>query len=676
MKFKYTLLSVVLFVFIACSKDDTNLAPNSNNLVTFHSSIGTLPVTKAEADKWAANDAIGVFMKKVGMPLSDANIIGNAQNKKYITTSGNGSFSPVSGNDVYYPADGSSVDFIAYYPHQTTINNYTYNVNVSNQNTQSAIDLLYANDAVNLNKTSPIASLNFTHQLSKLIFNVKAGTGVTDLNGLTIKISGMKTSASFNLENGNLVANYASVIDIAAKVTGGGTTMLGEAIVLPVDNAGGCTITFSLPTAGDYKWDVPVGTNYQKGNKYIYDVELRKTNGQGVSVAVSSSITDWISGASENISLEKEPGALGDGTFLNPYTINQLSSKIGETSKWVQGYIVGVAGEGSFSTKSVSTYSFSLKTNIIIAAQPNETNYANCIPVELVDGSTLQACLNLADNASLLNKPVKLQGNIAASVLGASVGIKNLMAQVGGVNPSYGWFETPYKKSLNNTVYVLHYLPDKGTIRNFSMLYDNTYKLAYWVAYPLHASYIGNSGRTDAWAYDPKIPQALQPKLSSGFSESGIDRGHQIPSADRTYSKSGNATTFYYSNMTAQNSQLNQGIWAGLENKIRAWMAQCDTLYVVTGAMITTKTDKNIVYTKDNENKQIAKPKYYYKALAKRIGNTYYTIGFKMDNAKPSVSDYNNYRITVKELENETGFTFFPSLPDDIKSTINNTFWQ
>ena len=35
--------------------------------------------------------------------------------------------------------------------------------------------------------------------------------------------------------------------------------------------------------------------------------------------------------------------------------------------------------------------------------------------------------------------------------------------------------------------------------RNFSMLYDTNYKLAYWVAYPLSSSYLGSAPRTDAW---------------------------------------------------------------------------------------------------------------------------------------------------------------------------------
>lgn len=236
------------------------------------------------------------------------------------------------------------------------------------------------------------------------------------------------------------------------------------------------------------------------------------------------------------------------------------------------------------------------------------------------------------------------------------------------------WFETP-TGDMENTIYVTHYLPDRAGVRNYAMLYDTIQKLAYWVAYPLHASYV-SSGRWDSWGYDPEIKPSLQPYLKNAFGISGIDRGHQIPSADRNYSRAGNATTFYYSNMTAQNSTLNQGMWAQLENRIRTWMRTCDTLYVVTGAMVTTDTDRNITYVKDNDKKNVAKPKYYFKALAQKVGNTYYTIGFKMDNKAPSNTDYNAYRMSVSELEAETGFTFFPELTDAVKAKIETSRWN
>lgn len=241
------------------------------------------------------------------------------------------------------------------------------------------------------------------------------------------------------------------------------------------------------------------------------------------------------------------------------------------------------------------------------------------------------------------------------------------------VNPPvrYGYMETPLVKTDDNIMYVVHPYPGKSDVRNYAMLYDKRYKMAYWVAYPMHTSYIGGSGRSDAWAFDPSIAASFQVDLSSSFGN-GYDRGHQIPSGDRTASRDLNATTFYYSNMTAQISSMNQGIWNNLEQQVRVWTAQCDTLYVVTGAAITSANDQNITYLKGS-----AIPKYYYKALAMKKGNNYYTIGFRINNQIiPSTSNYNSYRINVSDLEKETGFTFFPQLAGNLKETIDTNIWK
>ena len=237
------------------------------------------------------------------------------------------------------------------------------------------------------------------------------------------------------------------------------------------------------------------------------------------------------------------------------------------------------------------------------------------------------------------------------------------------------WLETPQltQQTMTKCMYVVHYMPNDKNARNYSMLYDTIQKLAYWVAYPLCTSHTGSSGYSGAWDYDPQIKPELQPCLENSFN--GYDRGHQIPSGDRTCDRTTNITTFYYTNMTAQVGKgMNQTIWANLENQIRSWRSGVDTLYVVTGAMIKTLTDQNISYVKDNNGKNVAKPKYYFKVLARRIGGAYQTIGFRMENRVYSNSDYNACRVTVADLERETGFTFFPNIPQETKNTIGSAW--
>ncbi len=240
------------------------------------------------------------------------------------------------------------------------------------------------------------------------------------------------------------------------------------------------------------------------------------------------------------------------------------------------------------------------------------------------------------------------------------------------------YLEVPRIESSANLEYKFRMTPD-GSKRNFSMLYDKTNRLAHWVAYPLSRDYIGSQRRTNAWSYDPLFPQNTQPFLSSGFGIPGVDRGHQLPSADRTKNFAENATTFYYTNMTAQESFLNQGLWMHLEEKIRNWTFQAavDTMYVVTGAVVQTKEDQTIDYVMDRGQNRIARPKYYYKALAVKRGDNYYSIGFKMDNKYfPTDNNFMSHRLSVADLEELTGLTFFPGLDPSIKRTIDNQIWR
>lgn len=257
----------------------------------------------------------------------------------------------------------------------------------------------------------------------------------------------------------------------------------------------------------------------------------------------------------------------------------------------------------------------------------------------------------------------------------------------GGVSPTEvaqmkgrpAWLELPAtdKPYFGKSAVVTHDIKiNNQYARNFTMLYDTIQKVAYWVAYPLSNMYLGSQKRTDKWAYDPKVPFAYQPMLTSGFPEqeggkNKYDRGHQMPSADRTANYDANAQTFYFTNMTAQQWQFNQKIWANLEDKVRDWAGAADTLYVVTGAVLGTP----IIYTKDKSGTDVAVPKNYYKALLSRKGSTYKAIGFWFEN---KIYDNNtvtsSYTKTINDLQTLTGFSFFTNLPDDVETTIKSQY--
>ncbi|MBQ3254223.1 MAG: DNA/RNA non-specific endonuclease [Rikenellaceae bacterium] len=250
------------------------------------------------------------------------------------------------------------------------------------------------------------------------------------------------------------------------------------------------------------------------------------------------------------------------------------------------------------------------------------------------------------------------------------------------------WAEMPLVKENDGNLYVTHMTKDdKGKpMRNYSMCYDPDVKAALWVAYPLHDCYTRKAvDRTDAWGYDPLIPAKYQVNMEKGMSN-GYDRGHQVASADRLASYDMNSQTFYYTNMTAQvGAGMNQDIWNNLENMIRNEYICRDTLYVVTGCVMTTEDDTQVKWVDNRNGGKVAVPKAYFKVLLRtKSGNTgkavdnsnATTIGFWYENRRysystPRVSDVKS----VDEIERLTGFTFFPQISDEIKETKDLARW-
>jgi len=237
---------------------------------------------------------------------------------------------------------------------------------------------------------------------------------------------------------------------------------------------------------------------------------------------------------------------------------------------------------------------------------------------------------------------------------------------------------------------ITHYTDVGGRhVRNYTMLYDLNYKVSHWVAYPLHNMYRGSAGRQDMWVYDPSLPQEEQMDVVSGgysrvYGIRGYDRGHQIPSADRLATAEMNRQTFYPTNCTPQNSVLNQHLWANLEALVRVQICS-DTVFVVTGCVVTTPQDKTVDWIWKNGRAVGAIPKAYWKVMLRtksgRTGalpteSTAKCIGFWMENSAPDTDRVSrDFVKSVTEIEKLTGFEFFPGISEQVKSRYNLDLW-
>ena len=201
----------------------------------------------------------------------------------------------------------------------------------------------------------------------------------------------------------------------------------------------------------------------------------------------------------------------------------------------------------------------------------------------------------------------------------------------------------------------------------YVLSYNEEYEQPDWVAYVLTVEELNtnNTGRTENFREDPDI--ATDSAHLSDYRGSGYDRGHLLPSADRTSSVELNDATFLLSNMSPQIHRFNAGLWLKAEDAVRDAARLYGEVYVATGPVFTDGMDTI-------GECDVAVPKEFYKVILGLDGNgNWQSIGMILPqeytdgNLKP-------YFMTVDEVEAVTGLDFFPNLADGVETTVEGTY--
>lgn len=124
------------------------------------------------------------------------------------------------------------------------------------------------------------------------------------------------------------------------------------------------------------------------------------------------------------------PKMEGSGTAEDPFTVGGVLAGAEGSAQWVTGYIVGWVEGQVLSSGAHFSVPASSASNLLLAATSDETNVANCIPVQLSSGSAVRTALNLQNNPDNLGKEVSIKGDLA-SYFGAA-GLKTTTAYAWG----------------------------------------------------------------------------------------------------------------------------------------------------------------------------------------------------------------------------------------------------
>jgi hypothetical protein len=238
--------------------------------------LNGVPAPKTLNSVWGANDRIGIYMIKAvpGTLEEEYILVGNRQ--LAATGGATTSFYAVEGGPMFFPENpNESVKFLAYRPFSADITaDFMLPINLTDQSDLSKLEILYVPATESFNRTRAEAiPLEFVPQLTKLVFQITNGTGVSRPveYGLEVRILGQRTQGEFDLTNGAISASD-ELSEIIVQSAGEGTIVTAEAVVFP-GSATGIQLLITNDAGQEFTVNLPSQT-WANSTLYTYSITL------------------------------------------------------------------------------------------------------------------------------------------------------------------------------------------------------------------------------------------------------------------------------------------------------------------------------------------------------------------------------------------------------------------
>ena len=246
------------------------------------------------------------------------------------------------------------------------------------------------------------------------------------------------------------------------------------------------------------------------------------------------------------------------------------------------------------------------------------------------------------------------------------------------------WLELASIKKENRYVVNITYAGEK---RNYTVFYDTEMMAPLWTAYPLNNSHM-SSGRINTWTFNPSISEDRQIQVCDGsYSIENYARGHMCPNGSRNNNETMQQQTFYVTNQVPQiHNGFNNGIWKNLESAVQV-LAKNEEIFVTTGVSFHKGNETpqiQYISPAKHSDQQVPIPPYFYKLVlrvkyvAASVTDASCTAFWFEHKAYESGDNFDNYRKSVDQVEEWTGFDFFVNLPDEIENVAEakNISWS
>lgn len=214
----------------------------------------------------------------------------------------------------------------------------------------------------------------------------------------------------------------------------------------------------------------------------------------------------------------------------------------------------------------------------------------------------------------------------------------------------------------------------------YALSYSKNKGIPNWVSWELNSTWLGDAHRVGKFAPDQELPAGWEQIKPSDYTGSGFDRGHMTNSEDRSRSPEDNIQTFLMTNILPQSPDNNQGPWVQLENYSRQLVRSGKELFIVSGGHGQGGVGKNGLKATVGQGKVLV-PAVTWKVIlvldtpnsgVAGVNKNTRTIAVIMPNKQGIKSEpWQQYQTSVQEVEKLTGYKFFTSVSEDIRSTIS-----
>lgn len=211
----------------------------------------------------------------------------------------------------------------------------------------------------------------------------------------------------------------------------------------------------------------------------------------------------------------------------------------------------------------------------------------------------------------------------------------------------------------------------------YALSYNAYKRTANWVSWELSKTWLGTADRQNDFRPDNTLPAGWNRILPTDYTNTGFDRGHLCPSADRTKTIEDNSSTFLMTDIIPQAPELNRESWTYLEDYCREIVKKGHKAYIIAG--VTGKGGTGANGPLNVFPNQLNVPAYVYKIIvyypenaALSAAATVIAVKFPNTNIDNNDTAWLKYITTPAEIEKSTGAQFFNALPVITQNALKN----